>query len=226
MTATTEKRVVVFISGRGSNLEALIAASRKDDYPCRIVAVFSDNRNAGGLELAADEGIETFTVPRADFDSRDEHEAAILDVLDRIDPDFVCLAGYMRLLSSDFVGRWKGRILNIHPSLLPNLPGLDTHKRAIALGMRIHGCSVHFVTEGMDDGPIIGQAAVPVLPDDDEETLAARVLKAEHRLYPDILRLVATDRIRMSSGGETVFDYEPGTDDGQCMIISPGPLKV
>lgn len=221
MTGKNVKRVAVFISGRGSNLEALIAASKARDCPYRIVAVLSDNSEAGGLELASRGDIETFAIPRSDFGSRSEHEAAVLNALSAIDPDIICLAGYMRLLSADFVGQWKGRILNIHPSLLPNLPGLETHKRALSLGMRIHGCTVHFVSEGMDDGPIIGQAAVVVRPDDDEDMLAERVLKAEHRLYPQMLRLVATDRIRMSGGGATIFDdaSAPGCDD--IVLISP-----
>ncbi|MBW8639663.1 phosphoribosylglycinamide formyltransferase [Hoeflea sp. WL0058] len=221
MTGKSVKRVAVFISGRGSNLGALIAASAAQDCPYRIVAVLSDNPEAGGLALAARENIETFAIPRSGFGSRSAHEAAVLDALSSIEPDIICLAGYMRLLSAEFVGQWKGRILNIHPSLLPNLPGLETHKRALSLGMRIHGCTVHFVNEGMDDGPIIGQAAVVVRPDDDENALAARVLKAEHRLYPEMLRLAATDRIRMSSGGETIFDDASAPDCDDVVLISP-----
>ena len=134
------------ISGRGSNLSALISASMAADYPCRIIAVISDNPEAGGLELAQEYEIETHAFARADFSDRAAHEEAILAELDTIKPDFVCLAGYMRLLSAEFVNRWRGRMLNIHPSLLPSFPGLDTHQRVLAHQVRIHGCSVHFVT--------------------------------------------------------------------------------
>jgi formyltetrahydrofolate-dependent phosphoribosylglycinamide formyltransferase len=217
---TRKKKVVVLISGRGSNFRALLEAARDPDYPCTITAVLSDNAEAAGLEFARQAGLEALAFSRPDFDSRQAHEDAILDALDRLAPDLVCLAGYMRLLSSNFIEKWRGQILNIHPSLLPAFRGLDTHKRALAHQVRIHGCSVHFVTEGMDEGPIIGQAAVPVWPDDDENTLSERVLAAEHRLYPAILRLAAEGKVRMSSSGETVYSHLK-SPQGDGIIISP-----
>ena len=217
------KNVVVMISGRGSNLAALIAATEARNYPARIVAVLSDHSDAGGLDIARGSGIAAEAVPRADYDSRAAHEAALQARLDALNPDLICLAGYMRLLSADFVAHWRGSMLNIHPSLLPSFPGLDTHQRALSHQVRIHGCSVHFVTEGMDDGPVIAQAAVPVMPQDTEATLAARVLRAEHRLYPQALRLVAEGRVRMTDEGQTVFTDFADSDSSE-MIQSP-PLE-
>ncbi|WP_408015652.1 phosphoribosylglycinamide formyltransferase [Rhizobium alarense] len=185
------KRVVVFISGGGSNMLTLVRAAKDPAYPAEIVAVFSDQREAGGLAKAAVEGIPSFAIARRDFPSKEAHEAALVEALDRFSPDLICLAGYMRLLSADFISRYEGRILNIHPSLLPLFPGLHTHQRALDAGMKIAGCTVHVVTEAMDEGPIIGQAAVPVLAGDTAETLAARVLTVEHRLYPAALKRVA-----------------------------------
>ncbi len=160
------KRVVVFISGGGSNMMALVEAAKAEDFPAEIVGVISDNATAGGLAKATAEGIPTFAFVRKDYASKEAHEAAIFEALDRLSPDILCLAGYMRLLSATFIQRYEGRMINIHPSLLPLFPGLHTHQRAIDAGMRISGCTVHFVTEGMDEGPVIGQAAVPVLPGD------------------------------------------------------------
>ena len=194
------KRTVVFISGGGSNMMALVQAAKAEDYPAEIVGVISDKADAGGLAKAAAEGIPTFAFVRKDYVSKDAHEAAILAALDELSPDIICLAGYMRLLSGAFIQRHEGRILNIHPSLLPLFPGLHTHQRAIDAGMRIAGCTVHFVTEGMDEGPVIGQAAVPVLTDDTADTLASRVLTIEHQLYPQSLRLLAEGRVTMQGG--------------------------
>ena len=214
------KRVAVMISGRGSNLSALISATMARDYPCQIVAVLSDNPEAAGLSLAAGHTIETASFARQDFGSREEHETAILECLERLKPDIVCLAGYMRLLSARFVAKWRGRMINIHPSLLPSFPGLDTHQRALTHQVRLHGCSVHFVTEGMDEGPVIAQAAVPVLPDDTEEALTARVLAAEHKLYPAALRLLADGKVRMTDAGKIVFNGLSLEETGD-MILSP-----
>ncbi|WFU48603.1 phosphoribosylglycinamide formyltransferase [Sinorhizobium terangae] len=201
MSATTaKKRVVVFISGGGSNMLSLAKAAAEPDFPAEVVAVIADKAEAGGLAKAAALGIPTFSFVRKDFDSKEAHEAAILTELDRLQPDIICLAGYMRLLSAAFIQRHEGRILNIHPSLLPLFPGLHTHQRAIDAGMRLAGCTVHFVTEGMDDGPIIAQAAVPVLAGDTAETLAARVLTVEHKTYPMALRLVAEGKVEMQDG--------------------------
>jgi len=201
--STPRKRVVVFISGGGSNMMALVAAAKAADYPAEIVGVISDKADAGGLAKADAEGIATFAFPRKDYASKEAHEAAIFAALDTLSPDILCLAGYMRLLTPTFIQRYEGRMLNIHPSLLPLFPGLHTHQRAIDAGMRIAGCTVHFVTEGMDEGPVIGQAAVPILSGDTADSLAARVLTVEHQIYPQALRLFAEGRVSMD-GGKTV----------------------
>ncbi len=198
------KRAVVLISGGGSNMLALVEATKAEDYPVDIVAVISDKPTAGGLAKAASRGIMTFAFERRNFDGKADHETAILACLEAINPDIVCLAGYMRLLSADFIKRYEGRILNIHPSLLPLFPGLHTHQRAIDAGMSTAGCTVHFVTEGMDEGPVILQSSVPVLPADTAETLAARVLTVEHQTYPQALRLVAQGRVEMHADGSVV----------------------
>ncbi|MGO1160725.1 phosphoribosylglycinamide formyltransferase [Brucella pseudogrignonensis] len=179
----SRKRVVIFISGGGSNMEALIRAAQAPDFPAEIVSVFSDKPDAGGLAKAQAAGIATQVFSRKDYASKDAHEDAILEALALLNPDIICLAGYMRLLSAKFIAPYEGRILNIHPSLLPLFAGLHTHQRALDAGMKLAGCTVHLVTEGMDEGPILAQAAVPIIDGDTESTLAARVLKAEHKLY-------------------------------------------
>ncbi|WP_132533568.1 phosphoribosylglycinamide formyltransferase [Rhizobium sp. PP-F2F-G48] len=191
------KRVVVFISGGGSNMLALSHACAADDYPAEIVGVVSDRASAGGLAKAEARGIPTAAFERRDYADKAAHEAAILDHVETLKPDLLCLAGYMRLLSGAFINRYKGRILNIHPSLLPDFPGLDTHRRALDAGRTEAGCTVHFVTEGMDEGPVILQTRVPVLDGDTAETLAARVLTVEHRTYAQALRMVAGGAVRM-----------------------------
>ncbi|WP_025091341.1 phosphoribosylglycinamide formyltransferase [Brucella intermedia] len=192
----SRKRVVIFISGGGSNMEALIRATQAADFPAEIVAVFSDKAEAGGLARAQSAGVATQVFKRKDYASKDEHEDAILEALAALQPDIICLAGYMRLLSGRFIAPYEGRILNIHPSLLPLFPGLHTHQRSLDAGMKVAGCTVHLVTEGMDEGPILAQAAVPVRAGDDAETLAARVLKAEHQLYAAALRKFAAGEAR------------------------------
>lgn len=192
---TARKRVVVFISGGGSNMVALADACAAPDFPAEIVAVISDKPTAGGLAKAADRGIATYVFERRGYASKAEHEAAILATLATLAPDIICLAGYMRLLSGDFIRPYEGRILNIHPSLLPLFPGLHTHQRALDAGMMVAGCTVHFVTEGMDEGPILGQAAVPVLANDTAASLAGRVLRQEHRIYPQVLRRFAANHL-------------------------------
>jgi phosphoribosylglycinamide formyltransferase-1 len=177
------KRVVIFISGSGSNMEALIRAAQAPDFPAEIVSVLSDKSDAGGLAKAQAAGIETQVFTRKDYASKDAHEDAILEALALLNPDIICLAGYMRLLSAKFIAPYEGRILNIHPSLLPLFAGLHTHQRALDAGMKLAGCTVHLVTEGMDEGPILAQAAVPIVEGDTESSLAARVLKAEHKIY-------------------------------------------
>ena len=188
---STRKRAAIMISGGGSNMAALIAASKTPDYPVEFVGVISDHGQAGGLAKAEAAGVRAIAFERRDYASKAAHEAAILAHLASLNLDLICLAGYMRLLSADFIGAWRGRIINIHPSLLPLFPGLHTHQRAIDAGAKLAGCSVHFVTEGVDDGPLVAQAAVPVLEGDTPETLAARVLKAEHTLYAAAVRKVA-----------------------------------
>lgn len=219
MSQSGRKRVVAFISGGGSNMLALAKACATPDFPAEIVAVFSDKADAGGLAKAEALGIPTRFFLRKDFTSKEAHEAAILAALDALAPDLLCLAGYMRLLSGTFINRYEGRILNIHPSLLPLFPGLNTHQRAIDAGMRIAGCTVHFVTEGMDEGPVVVQAVVPVVPGDTSDTLAARVLTVEHRSYPLALRLVAEGKVRMEGGKAVASGTLPQTDG--AFLISP-----
>lgn len=191
------KRVGILISGRGSNMSALIEAAKAPDYPAQIVGVFSNRAAAKGLEIAAAEGIATKSMAQSSYESREAFDEAISQVLEAWQVDIVCLAGFMRIFTPGFVERWQGRIINIHPSLLPLYRGLDTHARALADRVAEHGCSVHFVTPGLDEGPVILQAKVPVLPDDTPETLAARVLTEEHRLYPEALRRLAAGEVRL-----------------------------
>ena len=193
----TRKRVGVLISGRGSNLQALIDACADPAYPAEIVLVVSSEPGAAGLARAAKAGIAARTFDHRKFSDRRSFERAIIEVLAGAAVELVCLAGFMRILGPDFVDAWHDRLINIHPSLLPAFPGLDTHRRALAAGVRFSGCTVHFVRQKTDDGPIIVQAAVPVLPGDDEERLAARVLATEHKAYPLALRLVASGRARV-----------------------------
>lgn len=218
--ASDRKRVVVFISGGGSNMVSLADACAAEVFPAEIVAVISDKPDAGGLAKAAARGIMTRVFERRAYGSKIEHELAILDALEVIKPDIICLAGYMRLISGDFIARYEGRIINIHPSLLPLFAGLHTHQRAIDAGMKIAGCSVHFVTEGMDEGPIVAQAAVPVLSGDTSDTLAARVLTVEHKLYPLALKALAEGKVRMEGGRAIVDD---AASDGSARLISPAP---
>jgi len=188
----TKKRVAVLISGRGSNMVALIEAAKADDYPAEIVVVLSNRPDAEGLSRARGAGISTAVVDHRRFGAdRAGFEHALDEVLRTYRVELICLAGFMRLLTPWFIGRWSGRILNIHPALLPEFKGLDTHRRAFAAGVKQHGATVHFVVEETDAGPIISQQAVPVLEGDSEESLAARVLQVEHRIYPEALRQVA-----------------------------------
>ncbi|MBL8582076.1 MAG: phosphoribosylglycinamide formyltransferase [Rhizobiaceae bacterium] len=213
-------KTAILISGRGSNMQALVAAAAERDYPAEIVGVVSDRPEAGGLAVAAAHGIATAALPRGDFPSRDAHEAAIDLVLRDWGAEIVCLAGYMRMLSAGFVERRLGRVINIHPSLLPLFKGLDTHSRALEAGVSLHGCTVHFVTAGMDEGPIIGQAAVPVSPSDTPDTLASRVLHAEHQLYGRVLRWVAEGRVTLENGRAVHTGF---TADDSAALIAPTP---
>jgi phosphoribosylglycinamide formyltransferase-1 len=189
---SVRRKLGVLISGRGSNLAALIQACNAPHDPAEIAVVISNRPAAPGLQFASDAGIPTQVIDHKKFASRAAFDRALDDALRAAGVDLVCNAGFMRLLTPDFVEAWRDRQLNIHPSLLPAFRGLDTHERAIAAGVRISGCTVHFVRAEMDEGPIVAQAAVPVLPGDDAEALAARVLRAEHRLYPWAVRLVAS----------------------------------
>lgn len=189
------RRTTVLISGRGSNLSALLLAARDPSYPADISLVVSNVPDAGGLAVAAAAGVASSCIDHRPFrGDRAAHEAAILQVLDDAGIELVCLAGYLRKLTPLLVGRYAGRMLNIHPSLLPAFPGLHTHERALAAGAKLHGCTVHLVTEALDDGPIVAQAAVPVLPGDTPATLAARVLVQEHAIFPLALALLAGGR--------------------------------
>ena len=190
------KKIVILISGRGSNMEAMLAAR----LPLQIAAVISNRPDAKGLDTARQAGIDARALDHKAFDSREAFDAALVELIDAYAPDLVVLAGFMRILTPVFVTHYEGRLLNIHPSLLPAYPGLHTHQRALDDGIRIHGCTVHYVTAALDHGPVVIQAAVPVLPDDTEATLSARVLKEEHQIYPQALRWFAEDRLRLEAG--------------------------
>ena len=188
-------RVAALISGRGSNLQALCEAARDPAYPAEIALVLSNRPDAPGLEIAKGYGAETLAIDHRPFGKdREAHERAIDVALRQRGIEWVALAGYMRVLTPFLVNAWAGRMLNVHPSLLPAFPGLDTHARALKAGVKLHGCTVHLVNEGVDEGPILGQAAVPVLDGDNEAALAARVLRAEHRLYPACLAALVRGR--------------------------------
>ncbi|MGB8301245.1 MAG: phosphoribosylglycinamide formyltransferase [Azonexus sp.] len=194
------KNIVILISGRGSNMEALVAARDAGTLPVNIAAVISNRPAAQGLETAEKAGITAHYIDHKAFAERDAFDAALAECIDGFTPDLVVLAGFMRILSDGFVRHYAGRLMNIHPSLLPAFPGLHTHRRALEEGVRIHGCTVHFVTPALDHGPVIIQAAVPVLDSDDEATLAARVLRQEHRIYPQAVRWFAEGRLRLDDG--------------------------
>ncbi len=206
------KRVAILISGRGSNMAALIAAAKDKSYPAEIVLVVSNIADAGGLEIARANGIATETVEHKRFGKdRDAFDRAIHAILEKNNIEIVCLAGFMRLLTPLFVAQWQGRLLNIHPALLPSFKGLDTHARAVETGVKIHGATVHFVVPEVDSGPIVAQAALAVRDDDTPDSLAARVIKLEHRIYPLALKLVAEGRVRIV-GGRCVVDTPFGGD--------------
>lgn len=196
------KRIVILISGRGSNMEALIAAR----LPVTIAAVISNRSDARGLDTARAAGIATCVVDHKAYGGREAFDAALAEAIDGFSPDLVVLAGFMRILTPGFVERYAGRLLNIHPSLLPAFPGLHTHEQAIAAGVRVHGATVHFVTADLDHGPIVIQAAVPVCPEDTPDVLAARVLREEHRIYPQAVRWFAEGRLRLADGRVVIED--------------------
>ncbi|MFC5300372.1 phosphoribosylglycinamide formyltransferase [Azospira restricta] len=194
------KSIVILISGRGSNMEALLAAVARGELPVRVAAVISNRPDARGLETAAAQGVPTAVVDHQAYAGREAFDAALAACIDGYAPDLVVLAGFMRILTEGFVRRYEGRLLNIHPSLLPAFPGLHTHRKALEMGVRIHGCTVHFVTPALDHGPVVVQAAVPVLDADDEATLAARVLQQEHLVYPLAVRWFAEGRLSLDGG--------------------------
>lgn len=210
------KNIVILISGRGSNMEAMFEAK----LPCRISAVISNKADARGLESARARGIPTAVVAHAAHASRELFDAALAAEVDRHQPDLIVLAGFMRILGDAFVRRYHGRMMNIHPSLLPAFPGLHTHKRAIEAGCRIHGCTVHFVTPMLDNGPVIIQAAVPVHADDSEDTLAARVLAQEHIAYPQAVRWFLEGRLSLGADGRVRLE---GEQHGAGALLSPLP---
>jgi len=216
------KRAAILISGRGSNMAALIEAAKDKNYPAEISLVLSNRPDAGGLLVAQASAIATEVVDHTAFGKdRAGFESALQAVLEKHRIDLICLAGFMRLLTAGFVSQWQGRMINIHPALLPEFKGLDTHKRALDAGAKIHGATVHFVVPEMDSGPIIAQAAVAVHPGDSEEALAARVLKVEHRIYPMALKLVAEGRVQIKKD-RCLIDGVPVPQASELVPTDPG----
>ena len=210
-------RVAVLISSRGSNMQALVNASKTDDFPAEIVTVLSNNPEAAGLEFAKSHDIPTKVINHRDFEDRESFDEALSEFLSAERVDLICLAGFMRLLTPDFVNRWRDRIVNIHPSLLPAFKGLHVHERALESGTRFTGCTVHYVRPEMDDGPIIAQAVVPILRDDTPETLAARILVEEHKIYPHALRLIAERKVKVHGSIAKIID----ADEPENSITNP-----
>jgi phosphoribosylglycinamide formyltransferase 1 len=211
-TKPFESSIVVLISGRGSNLHSILKASPQ----CRVTAVISNRADAGGLKIAEAHNIPTAAISHRDYPDRASFDAALREVIDSYQPTLVVLAGFMRILTPEFVTHYHGRLINIHPSLLPMYTGLDTHARALADGVKIHGCTVHYVTSDLDVGPIIIQAAVPVLQHDTPETLAARVLHEEHRVYPQAIRWICRDLVYLDDAGKVRFKH----------LEQPGPALI
>ena len=209
------KSIVIMISGRGSNMQALLEAH----LPCRIAAVISNRPDAAGLNIARQQNIATEIVNHLEYPDRASFDVALAAAIDRHQPDLVVLAGFMRVLTPQFVSRFSGRIINIHPSLLPAYGGLNTHAQALKDGVKIHGCTAHFVTDNLDHGPIIIQAAVPVLTNDTEATLAARVLQQEHRIYAQAVRWLCNEQLSLTADGKVLLKRieQPG-----CALITPG----
>jgi phosphoribosylglycinamide formyltransferase-1 len=194
------RSIVILISGRGSNMEAIVRAAQAEKWPARIAAVISNRADAAGLNFAQAHGIPTAVVANKEFPSREAFDAALQREIDRFAPDLVVLAGFLRILTGPFVAHYAGRMLNIHPSLLPDFPGLHTHRQALDAGVKRHGATVHFVTADLDHGPVVAQAEVPVLADDSEEVLAARVLEQEHIIYPRAVRWFIEGRLSVEDG--------------------------
>lgn len=203
------RRIVILLSGRGSNMQSIVERCATEGWPAQVAAVVSNRPGAGGLAWAAERGIATAVVDHRAFASRDEFDAELARTIDGFAPDLVVLAGFMRVLGAGFTRRYAGRMLNIHPSLLPAFTGLHTHRRALEAGCKLAGATVHFVTAELDHGPIVAQAVVPVRPGDDEHTLAARVLAQEHRLYPLAVRWFVEDRLAIEDGRVRQLDGAP-----------------
>ena len=212
---TAMPSIVILISGRGSNMQALLEA----DLPCQIAAVISNRADAAGLDIAKQHGVATAVVAHRDYPERESFDAALAQCIDRYQPDLIVLAGFMRILTAQFVARYQGKLINIHPSLLPAYSGLHTHERALQDGVKIHGCTVHFVTSDLDHGPIIIQAAVPVLMSDTPSTLAARVLQQEHRVYQQAIRWFCDGSLSLATQGQVKLKRieQPG-----CELVVPG----
>jgi len=225
MTGThPKKRVAILISGRGSNMQALVEAARAESFAAEIALVISNRPEAPGLAWAKAQGLPALALDHKRYESREHFEGQLQSMLELSNIDLVALAGFMRLMTAAFVERWSGRMINIHPSLLPAFKGLDTHEAVIAAGARISGCTVHFVSPAMDDGSIIAQAAVPVLPSDSADVLAARVLAAEHRLYPRALHFVASGRVVLNADGTTVQLIGESRINLEAVLASPFTL--
>ncbi|MBC3869239.1 phosphoribosylglycinamide formyltransferase [Undibacterium oligocarboniphilum] len=201
------KKIVILISGRGSNMQAIVEACQAEQWPAQIAAIISNKADASGLVYAASRGIPTAVVPSKAYTERSTFDRALLEQIDQYSPDLVVLAGFMRILTPEFVGHYAGRMLNIHPSLLPSFVGLATHRQALEAGVKVHGATVHFVTAELDHGPIVAQAVVPVFSGDTEDSLAHRVLEQEHRLYPQAVRQFVENKISII--GNTVHISEP-----------------
>jgi len=209
MSKGTRLRLVILISGGGSNLQSIIDGCNDGSIDAQVAGVISNRPGVRGLQRAQQAGIHAEALDHEAFSRREDFDAALIERIDRYRPDLVILAGFMRILTPEFVRHYSGRMLNIHPSLLPDFQGLHTHRRALEAGKREHGASVHFVTEELDGGPVVLQASVPVLADDDEAKLAARVLQQEHRIYPAVIQWLAEGRLQIDDGHQLRFDGEP-----------------
>ncbi len=216
------KNIVILISGRGSNMEAIVRTFKQEKWDARLSAVISNRDDAAGLGFAGKAGIPTRVVSHKEYPDRESYDAVLQKTIDEYQPDLVVLAGFMRILTTGFVEHYTGRMINIHPSLLPSFRGLHTHRQAIDAGVRVHGATVHFVTPELDGGPIIAQAIVPVFPGDDEDALAGRVLEQEHRIYPRVVRLIVEDRISLNQEGRVRLS--PEVVDSLEFIVKGGGL--
>ncbi len=216
-------KIAILISGRGSNMERLIEAASAPDYPAEIAKVISNRPDASGLQTAANAGIATQAIDHKSYATREDFDSALEAALNEADVDLVCHAGFMRILTDEFAARWEGRMVNIHPSLLPSFKGIRVQQQAIDAGATISGCTVHYITPALDSGPIIAQAAVPVLPDDTAETLSARILEAEHVLYPAAVKMIASGSVKLVDG-KVVRSLDAKRADTACPpLFSPQP---